>query len=543
MEMEWREALATTDEEAEILQNVAIPSFLTCPLSLDLMMDPVQTADGQVYDRVCIEEWFDRGQRRSPKTNLVLPSLALQPVRILKRAVEDFLEAQPDVVRKALEARSMESIAESLQRTLKRQEQYTLMLEDNYTRMSARQQKAWRRLLYSAVLQGHAYVLRELAEAASLPALHIVQTDAHLVQCAVRAQNPEVLKELLAMGAPINSTNPSTGSTLAHAAAFAGHGKALETLSHFGMSMNIADEVVGKTPLHISIDQGHVQATEALIRLGADLEIINGLGYWPVNTCWHAPVQIAEVMILHRASPNSTAYFNGHTALHDAAISNRMDRVETLLRLGARSDIVDFFGCTPADHAATMGNYDVLQKLATHAMVQDGDMYWVVLADGGVVVRERCSIDSAQLSLRLAQGSIVRQTEALRGHRLRFQKIHGVGPSNGWASVRTKASGPLLYRTSAADRYATLVHHCQQLLHFTSPDRYLPKMTSTMLAWMERLRTIASDTLTWLESHRCVEDVVVRHWGLLAVVRAYVAAYAEPIVSNQILNPLATAAA
>ena len=36
----------------------ALPEELTCPLTFELMVDPVVTADGQTYKRWAIEEWL-----------------------------------------------------------------------------------------------------------------------------------------------------------------------------------------------------------------------------------------------------------------------------------------------------------------------------------------------------------------------------------------------------------------------------------------------------------------------------------------------------
>jgi hypothetical protein len=34
------------------------PEELRCPISLQLMSDPVIVSSGQTYERVCIEKWF-----------------------------------------------------------------------------------------------------------------------------------------------------------------------------------------------------------------------------------------------------------------------------------------------------------------------------------------------------------------------------------------------------------------------------------------------------------------------------------------------------
>ncbi|KAM1379417.1 hypothetical protein ACFX2I_021300 [Malus domestica] len=44
------------------------PEELRCPISLQLMYDPVIIASGKTYERICIEKWFGDGHNTCPKT-------------------------------------------------------------------------------------------------------------------------------------------------------------------------------------------------------------------------------------------------------------------------------------------------------------------------------------------------------------------------------------------------------------------------------------------------------------------------------------------
>jgi hypothetical protein len=60
------------------------PSFL-CPITTDVMRDPVSTIDGYCYERFAIEKWFSC-HNTSPMTNLPLKSKTLTPqVRFTER--------------------------------------------------------------------------------------------------------------------------------------------------------------------------------------------------------------------------------------------------------------------------------------------------------------------------------------------------------------------------------------------------------------------------------------------------------------------------
>jgi len=52
--------------------SVTVPNSFCCPILQEIMADPVQTCDRYVYERVAIEEWFNRGNRKSPMTGLPL---------------------------------------------------------------------------------------------------------------------------------------------------------------------------------------------------------------------------------------------------------------------------------------------------------------------------------------------------------------------------------------------------------------------------------------------------------------------------------------
>jgi len=56
-----------------------VPPELLCPLSFDVMTDPVICASGQTYERSAIEKWFAMGKRTDPMSGSVLESTFLVP--------------------------------------------------------------------------------------------------------------------------------------------------------------------------------------------------------------------------------------------------------------------------------------------------------------------------------------------------------------------------------------------------------------------------------------------------------------------------------
>ncbi|CAD5316551.1 unnamed protein product [Arabidopsis thaliana] len=68
------------------------PEELRCPISLQLMCDPVIIASGQTYERVCIEKWFSDGHNTCPKTQQQLPHISLTPNNCVKGLIASWCE-------------------------------------------------------------------------------------------------------------------------------------------------------------------------------------------------------------------------------------------------------------------------------------------------------------------------------------------------------------------------------------------------------------------------------------------------------------------
>jgi len=63
------------------------PLDFRCPISLELMRDPVVASSGQTYDRESITRWFGSGKSTCPKTGQVLADLELVPNKALKNLI------------------------------------------------------------------------------------------------------------------------------------------------------------------------------------------------------------------------------------------------------------------------------------------------------------------------------------------------------------------------------------------------------------------------------------------------------------------------
>ncbi|OWM81497.1 hypothetical protein CDL15_Pgr007535 [Punica granatum] len=76
----------------ETTNGVPIPPYFRCPLSLELMVDPVIVASGQTYERASIQKWFDHGLDICPKTYQPLTHKNLIPNYTVKAMVLSWCE-------------------------------------------------------------------------------------------------------------------------------------------------------------------------------------------------------------------------------------------------------------------------------------------------------------------------------------------------------------------------------------------------------------------------------------------------------------------
>ncbi|KAF3451326.1 hypothetical protein FNV43_RR07421 [Rhamnella rubrinervis] len=72
---------------------ITIPSDFCCPISLDLMRDPVIISTGQSYERSSISRWMEEGHCTCPKTGQMLIHNRLVPNRALRNLITQWCTA------------------------------------------------------------------------------------------------------------------------------------------------------------------------------------------------------------------------------------------------------------------------------------------------------------------------------------------------------------------------------------------------------------------------------------------------------------------
>ncbi|KAL4302179.1 hypothetical protein GQ457_10G020780 [Hibiscus cannabinus] len=82
----------TTIEPLDLVA-LQIPYHFRCPISLELMRDPVTVSTGQTYDRSSIESWVATGNTTCPVTRVPLADFTFIPNHTLRRLIQDWCVA------------------------------------------------------------------------------------------------------------------------------------------------------------------------------------------------------------------------------------------------------------------------------------------------------------------------------------------------------------------------------------------------------------------------------------------------------------------
>ncbi|KAK8369376.1 hypothetical protein V6Z12_A01G107800 [Gossypium hirsutum] len=92
--MEITNVLDDTDTPQKLSKchSLVIPHEFLCPITLEIMRDPVIVASGQTFERESIQKWFDSNHRTCPKTRQTLAHLSVAPNYALKNLITQWCE-------------------------------------------------------------------------------------------------------------------------------------------------------------------------------------------------------------------------------------------------------------------------------------------------------------------------------------------------------------------------------------------------------------------------------------------------------------------
>ncbi|CAL0322285.1 unnamed protein product [Lupinus luteus] len=90
MVLGWRRRKNNNHKGVKQNVEVVVPNHFMCPISLDLMKDPVTLSTGITYDRENVEKWFDDGNCTCPVTDQIVRNLDMIPNHSLRIMIQDW---------------------------------------------------------------------------------------------------------------------------------------------------------------------------------------------------------------------------------------------------------------------------------------------------------------------------------------------------------------------------------------------------------------------------------------------------------------------
>jgi hypothetical protein len=112
--LEGEEEAQEEEEVEQGLGDEGIPDECFCPISQEIMEDPVIAQDGHTYERTAIQQWFGTGRRTSPKTGARLLSIELLPNYTMRSLIQDLKARIPVLARHELNLNNIEAAIKSL---------------------------------------------------------------------------------------------------------------------------------------------------------------------------------------------------------------------------------------------------------------------------------------------------------------------------------------------------------------------------------------------------------------------------------------------
>lgn len=184
---------------------------------------------------------------------------------------------------------------------------------------------------------------------------------------AVRRGCVDCVRTLLDAGAKVNAPTTPDADTALHAAADLAVLEVLELLARHGADPNVQD-ALGITPLHVAARGASPAVLKALLGRGADVNARSAEGT-PLMVAVRANrdgAHVSHIRILVGAKADPNIADRSEYPLH-AAISNPPEEsyervISGLVRAGARTDVRNARGETPAELAARLGRADALKR-------------------------------------------------------------------------------------------------------------------------------------------------------------------------------------
>lgn len=360
---------AMKQQREDLIHTLEPPPSFICPISLQLMSDPVLLLETQqTYDRESIEGWFRLGECTCPVTRKRLFRTEYVSNLALRNAIEEWVELQLGELRKQqglLHVSSDPNLQQLTSQPLVSQTSPTTPLS-----FYAQDGQMEQELLRAAGLNDVASVelllgcgvTPDACDANGWTALHF----------AASTNAVDVVKVLILRKANLEAKTTEkvnidgsvwAESTPLHVAAGFQSSEVARVLLDANANPRSCD-ALGGTPLHSACFWGNINIVQALIEAGADVAAVTNSksSSSPLHyAARQGHALVAQILIqsfaaraqgLNPHMPTLEAYVNGknsnkQTALHLAAFGGHMQVVELLLCNGGDKTIKNKSGKVP----------------------------------------------------------------------------------------------------------------------------------------------------------------------------------------------------
>ena len=387
------------------MKSTSAPNEFECPITHQIMMDPVTADDGHSYEREAIEQWFREHHNRSPITNEAI-STNLVDNHALRNVIQDWQETKRKYEMNAgalagrlCNASTKEKAMDYIRRISELIENSNCVVDDMFLNICRKatvfdetiladgvqatlaalvaqcehkiHEQEVSMLLYNASVEGDVSKVTEILNREGVDVNSINRNDKGQTALIVASRHGHlsVVEVLLkANGIRVNQ-GASGGFTALFIASQEGHLEVVEVLlSKSDIDVNKPDED-GCTPLLIASFKGHVEIVQTLLTRD-DIDVNKSSEENGITPLWVASAEChpecVKALLANKNIDVNKPHNDGRTPLWKASAKGHVEIVQSLL---TRDDIdvnkPKKNGCTPLYMAAQKGHFEIVQTLLT----------------------------------------------------------------------------------------------------------------------------------------------------------------------------------
>ncbi|ACE06220.1 hypothetical protein Aasi_0849 [Candidatus Amoebophilus asiaticus 5a2] len=372
-----------TQEEYEA-NNESIPDECFCPITQEIMKDPVIVQDGHTYERTAIEQWFSTGKCTSPKTGLNLLSTKLTPNYTMRSLIQELKESIPNL------ARHKVNLEEARQKIYQLEQQ---LAEGKQKNFSATLSDVDIAELASQAKEGNLEALIKILDLSKNHHTHAqyqlgimyktgrgVEKDykkaVEWLQKAAEKGDARAQRDLIAIHTDRGSTNKVDKQVVKpvqknegkisklYLAVQKGHTEAVKRLLTQETNINVNErDKNGMSTVHLTSGMGNIEILKLLLEYKADVNTKNINGCSPLYLAIQEEyIAIINLLLKHKANVNLADKSN-RSPLYVAIRKGSLEMVNILLDYKANINCKDIHGFSPLHLAAGMNHLEIVGLL------------------------------------------------------------------------------------------------------------------------------------------------------------------------------------